>query len=71
MTKINTFTLKGIDIDVLFNNGFLGYTFTYKGASYGQKVKVRSRKVVDITAATFLLIENALSTYEKLTNENK
>jgi len=71
MTKINTFTLKGIEIDILFNNGFLGYTFTLKGKTYGQKVKIKSRKVADITAATFLLIENALSTYENLTNENK
>lgn len=66
MDKINTFTIEGIDIDILFKNGFLGYTFQFEGKPYGQKVKVKSKSVVDITSATFLLIENALATYKKL-----
>ena len=66
MQKINTFRLEGFDIDILYNNGFLGYTFDFKGKPYGNKVKVKSRSVVDITSATFLLIENALSTYKEL-----
>lgn len=70
MNKINTFSLEGFDIDILYNNGFLAYTFDFDGKPYGQKVKVKSRKVEDITAATFLLIENALSTHKKL-NESK
>lgn len=71
MNKINTFTIEGFDIDILFNNGFLGYTFMYKEKPYGNKVKLKSRSVSDITSATFLLIENALSTYKQLQNENK
>lgn len=69
MNKIQTFTLEGFDIDILFQNGFLGYTFEFDGKPYGNKVKVKSKSVIDITNATFLLIENALSTYKKL-NEN-
>ena len=53
-------------MDILYNNGFLGYTFEYKGKPYGNKVKVKSRSVIDITSATFLLIENALATYKAL-----
>lgn len=70
MNKINTFNLQGFDIDLLFKNGFLGYTFEYEGKHYGNKVKIKSRSVIDITSATFLLIDNALATYKKL-NENK
>ena len=69
MNKINTFTLEGQDIEMLFQNGFLAYSFEFKGKTYGQKVKLKSRSVEDIASATFLLIENALSTYKKL-NEN-
>ena len=71
MTKINTFTLEGLDIDILYNNGFLAYTIQYEGKTYGQKIKVKSKRIVDITTATFLLIENALSTHKQLKNENK
>jgi hypothetical protein len=70
MNKINTFSLEGFDIDLLYNNSFLAYTFEFEGKPYGLKVKVKSRKVEDITTATFLLIENALATHKKL-NENK
>jgi len=73
MTKINTLSLRGIDIDIFYNNGFIAYSFMKDGKSYGQKVKLPSKKVIDISASTFLLFENALETYESLTktNENK
>lgn len=70
MHKINTFSLEGMDVDVLFQNGFLGYTFEFEGKPYGNKVKVKSKSVTDIVSATFLLFENALATYKKL-NEDK
>ncbi len=66
MDNINTFTIEGIDIDILYKNGFLGYTFMFNNQPYGQKIRVKSKSVVDITSATFLLIENALATYKKL-----
>lgn len=66
MNKINTFTLEGNDIDITINNGFLAYVFMFEGKPYGQKVKLKSRSIMDIVSATFLLLENALSTYKKL-----
>lgn len=71
MNRINTFTVGGIDIDVLFQNGFLGYTFEFGGKPYGNKVKVKSKSVFDIASATILLVENALATHKKLQDENK
>jgi hypothetical protein len=64
MDKISTFTLKGQQVDMLYNKGKLAYTFEYEGKSYGQKVEVASRSVIDIASATFLLLENALETIE-------
>lgn len=66
MNKINTFTLEGQDIEMLFQNGFLAYSFEFKGKTYGQKVKLKSRGVDDVASATFLLIENAISTLKEL-----
>lgn len=66
MEHINTFTLEGNDIEILYKNGFLAYSFEYKKKPYGQKVKVKSKSVMDITSATFLLIENAMETYKQL-----
>lgn len=71
--KIHTFTLKEKDIDITFNNGFLACTFKDGDKSYGQKVKPKSRAVMEVASATFLLLENALETIEALnkTNDNK
>lgn len=70
MDRISTFTLKGKDIDLLYHNGFLAYSFEHEGKSYGNKVKLASRKVVDVSAATFLLLENALESLENLNANN-
>lgn len=70
MNRISTFTLKGKDIDLLYNNGFLAYSFEHDGQSYGNKVKLESRKVVDVASATFLLLTNALDTREALENDS-
>ena len=71
--KIHTFTLRGKDIDVTHNNGFLAYTFKENDKHYGQKIKLPSKSIMDVASATFLLIENALETIEavKKTNDNK
>ncbi len=72
MDKISTFILKEQSIDMLYNKGKLAYTFEYGGKSYGQKVDLKSKSVIDIASATFLLLENALETIEavkKLPND--
>jgi hypothetical protein len=64
MDKISTFTLNGHDIDMLYNQGKLAYTFEHEGKSYGQKVEVPSRSILDIASATFVLFQSALETLE-------
>lgn len=69
-----SFQLKGNKIDVLYSKGKLGYTFEFEGKNYGNAVPLTTSKRNDIISATFLLLENALETYEavkQLPNENK
>lgn len=67
--NINTFTLEGKEIEMTFNNGFLAYSFTHDGQTYGQKIKVESRSVMSISALTFLLLENALETIKRINDK--
>ena len=46
--------------------GFVAYTFEKDGKSYGSKVKVPSRGVMDIISVSALLIINAYETIESL-----
>lgn len=70
MDEIKTLTLpQGFDIDILFKNGKLGYTFQYNGQNYGTAVKPKSRKTADIAVACLLLIINAGETWQEL-NKN-
>jgi hypothetical protein len=68
MHKVTTLTLpQGFDIDILFKNGKLGYTFQYDGSNYGTAIRPESRKVEDIAAACLLLLVNAQEVYKELT----
>lgn len=49
-----------------FKKGFVAYTFERDGKSYGQKIKVPSRGVMDIISVASLLIINAYETIEAL-----
>lgn len=70
MEAIKTLTLsQGFDIDILFKNGKIGYTFVFNNQNYGTAIKPQSRKVADIAAACFLLIVNAEETYKELTKK--
>jgi len=71
MDKISTFELRGQSVDMLYNNGKLAYTFEFNGKSYGAKVEVASRSVIDIASATFLLLTNALETIEAVKKDEQ
>lgn len=70
MNTITTLTLpQGFDIDILFKNGKLGYTFQYDGKNYGTAIRPESRKTADIATACLLLLVNAAETYKELTKD--
>lgn len=67
MKQISTITLPGgLDIDLLFDHGKLAYTFTKDEKSYGNAVKLESRKVNDVAIACVVLFTNALETKKAL-----
>ena len=49
-----------------FKKGFIAFTFEKDGKSYGAKMKVPSRGVMDIFSVASLLIINAVETIESL-----
>ena len=64
--NISQFTYKDVTFDVTFNNGYLAYTFQYDGKTYGIKLDVSGRKVLDIASVAFQLAINAIDTYENI-----
>ena len=71
MKRITQLTLpNNLNIDVLFDNGKIAYTFEYKKETYGTSVKLPSRKVEDIACACLVLFTNAVETYNKLNEDN-
>ncbi len=64
MNPVSLFEYKGTEISVIYRNGFLGYTFEKDGKTYGNKVKVESKKVQDISSVAFLLFLSFIETYE-------
>lgn len=66
MNKITIFQLKNTEIHMLYRNGALAYTMEIDGKTYGVSVKPESKAVIDIAAATFQLLTNALETIEEL-----
>jgi len=71
MKRIDQLTLpNGLEIDLLFENGKLAYTFVHNDKTYGNAVKLPSRKVQDIASSCVVLFSNALSTKEMLVKQN-
>lgn len=71
--NISTFTIDGLDVDMTFQNGAIAYTFEKDGKNYGYKIDLPSKKVMDVVAATVLLLTNALETkaaVDSLPHEN-
>lgn len=72
MLKVQSFNLKGIDIDIMYNKKFLAYSFIIDGKTYGIKIPVEKRTIENIVACTFQLLTHALDSYEAIIkNENK
>lgn len=64
--NVSVFTYKGIDIDLTNRNGFIAYTFQFKGEPYGFKIPLESRKSADIVNTSASLLLNAVETINKL-----
>ncbi len=66
MTKISTFSVRNTDVDMTYHNGFLAYTFEVDGRSFGYKVKLEKKGIIEVASAAFLLFQNAHETMDAL-----
>lgn len=71
MKTIYTFTFKEKDIDVLYENKNLAYTFEHEGKHYGSKVELPNKSTMSIVSATWLLIQNAMETLDAVRTNNE
>ena len=53
-------------MDFTFKKGFIAYTFEHGGKSYGNKIKVPSRGVMDIASAVILATVNICESIDNL-----
>ena len=67
MKVISQITLpEGLVVDLLFQNGKLGYTFEHGGQNFGTSVRIENKSVIAIASACLLLYTNAHETYKEL-----
>jgi hypothetical protein len=70
--EIYTFPVKGYDIDMTLNDGFLAYTFQRKNPitneieSFGHKINVKDADSIGLVSAASLLVVNAFESIEGL-----
>ena len=55
MNKISTYTFRDQEVNLLYRNGKLGYTFEVDGKTFGNKVELPSKSIHDVASAAFLL----------------
>lgn len=64
LNRIAVFTFDETEVNILYQNGQLAYTFEVDGKTYGYKVPVPSKSVFDIASATFLLFQSFRDTLD-------
>lgn len=64
LQPISQFTFKDVDVNLIFRNGMIGYTFEKDGKTFGQKVRPAGRSAQEIASATFLILVNFVETLE-------
>jgi hypothetical protein len=57
-----------LNINLMEEGGFVGYSFGYNGRNYGAKVSV-TKKRKDLLEAVATLVVNAINSYENLKND--
>lgn len=64
INKVAQFTFKEIEVNLVFRNGMIGYTFEKDGKTFGQKVKPEGESPFQVACATFLVLQNFVETLE-------
>ena len=62
---------KGLDINILVEPGFVGYSFHYEGNNYGSKLPIKTKKKQELLELSFTLCIQAIQSYEELCKNTK
>lgn len=63
---VYSFVVRNINVDMTFRKGYLAYVFEKDGKSYGKKMKVPGRAVMDLVSVLTLFIVDIYDTIEAL-----
>lgn len=64
--KFSQINYKGLDINILVEPKFLGYSFHYEGNNYGSKVPIKTKSRQELLELSFALCIQAIMSYEDL-----
>lgn len=64
--EVYQFEIRGHQVEMTFRKGYLAYTFERGGKTYGKKIKLDSRGVMPIVAATTLFVDDIYNTLTAL-----
>jgi len=64
--KFSQINYKGLDINILVEPSFLGYSFHYEGNNYGSKVPIKTKSKQELLELSFALCIQAIMSYEEL-----
>lgn len=65
-SKFSQIEYKGVDINILVEPGFLGYSFHYEGNNYGSKVPLKTKSRQELLENSFALCVQAILSFEEL-----
>jgi len=66
LPKFSQINYKGLDINILVEPGFVGYSFHYEGNNYGSKLPILTKKKQELLELSFALCIQAILSYEEL-----
>lgn len=66
LPKFSQINYKGLDINILVEPKWVGYSFHYEGNNYGSKVPIKSRTKQELLELSFALCIQAVLSFEEL-----
>lgn len=66
LPRFSQINYKGLDINILVEPKFLGYSFHYEGSNYGSKVPIKTKSRQELLELSFALCIQAILSYEEL-----
>lgn len=66
LPKFSQINYKGLDINILVEPKWVGYSFHYEGNNYGSKVPIKTKSRQELLELSFALCIQAILSYEEL-----